>query len=69
MYEVKLQSYLRVYCLLQILHITNRSISMNQKPTSFRILYSVQYISELTDKLFWISEIHKTDVRSYDNSN
>ena len=42
---------------------------MNQKPTSFRILYSVQYILELTDRLFLNSEIHKTDERSYDNSN
>ena len=44
-------------------------ISMNQKPTSFRILYSLQYILELTYGLFWKLEIHKTDVLSYDNLN
>jgi len=37
-------------------------ISMNRKPvffaTSLRILYSVQYISELTHRLFWNPEIH-----------
>ena len=27
-------------------------ISMNRKPTPFRILYSAQYILELTDRLF-----------------
>ena len=42
---------------------------MNQKPTSLHILYSVQYILEITHKLFWNAEIHKTNVRSYDNSN